>query len=415
MHCKLFMSACYLLLVSSLTVAQRIIPIDSSHVTQIRIDPENAMGGTVSDVFKEVKYIPLETKPESLLGNVSQLAILNDHFIVLDHDMNAIFVFSQAGKFHAKIKGKPGIKIQQFVVNKWTNQIVYSGDNFQTMTYCDIDGKVVKTTQNWIPEAGPVIYLYSYFIAADQLLQYDQYRNTDSSSKYYRPYSRSLLRFGTPIQAIGFPYSAAQAKIDVLTHGIGPLTTFGNDTTFFFSAPYENTIYTVTPNRIEQTYKLIFPQQISLPNDFMTNSVYDQKRISYIEKNKQLIYCLNNCYQIGYNLLFCASSYVSQQEDNLLYNLQSGNLIALKHILPDAQSWYLPFYDNVSSNFNNIGLAYCDGNAVYTSVSSLMMFKSKMENKELKVVFPPELETYFKKGSAKNNPVIVQLKLKEEL
>jgi hypothetical protein len=41
---------------------------------------------------------------------------------------------------------------------------------------------------------------------------------------------------------------------------------------------------------------------------------------------------------VGNNLLFEASTYGSNQEDNLVYDLKSGNLIAYKHILPDEAS-----------------------------------------------------------------------------
>jgi hypothetical protein len=415
MYLKNIVASCCWVLSAMTVVAQDLIPTDTSHFTPIRIDPTNAMGGNVSDVFKEVKYIPLETTPESLLGKVSQLEVINGYYVILDHDMNAIFIFTLNGKFHAKIKGRPNVKIPGFVVNKWTNQIVYTSDNYQNMTYCNLDGKVIKNKKNLISNAAPIVYIYSHFISPDQLINYDPYRDIDSSSAYYQPYSRSLLRFGTPIHSIGMPYAAVQGKIDVITHGIGPLTTFGNDTTFFFAKPYDYTIYAVTPHDIQLKYKFIFPQLLSLPADFLVNPVYDLKRITFIQKNKDLIYCLNNCYQIKNNLLFQASSYISYQEDNLLYNLQSGNLIAFKHILPDEMSYYLPIYDNVSSNFNDVSFAYCDGSSIYTSLSSLYLFNAKAENKDVKVKMPDELKKYFTKGSSKDNPVIVQLTPRDDL
>jgi hypothetical protein len=115
---------------------------------------------------------------------------------------------------------------------------------------------------------------------------------------------------------------------------------------------------------------------------------------------------------VGNNLLFEASTYGSNQEDNLVY-LKSGNLIAYKHILPDEASWFLPIYDKVSSNFDNVGLASCDGTFVYTSLSSLCLFKANEENKDNNVKLP--LAVYFTKGSTKDNPVILQLKLKDGL
>lgn len=415
MNLKTIIVACLWMLLTFSGSAQQLIATDTSNVTSIRIDPSNAMGGSVSDIFDEVHYIPLETNAESLLGDVSQLEILNGYYVILDHDKNAIFIFTTEGKYHAKIKGKPNVMIYKFIVNRWTNQIVYSSDNYQSMTYCDLDGKIIKTEKNMSAAGNPSIYISSSFISADQLISYDQYRDIAVSSKYYTPYTRSLLRFGTPIHSIGMPYSTAETKIDVISHGIGPLTSSGNDTTFLFAKPYDYALYTVSPHAIKLTYKLIFPQQLSLPSDFLSNPKYDLKRLEFLQNNKTLIYSLNNCYQIGTNLLFEASAYRSAKEDNLLYNLTSANLIALKHVLPDERSFYLPIYDHLSSNFENVGFAYCDGVYIYTSLSSLCMFKANEKNSDKNVHFSGALESYFKERSIKDNPVIVQLKVKAEL
>lgn len=58
---------------------------------------------------------------------------------------------------------------------------------------------------------------------------------------------------------------------------------------------------------------------------------------------------------------------------------------------------------------------YFGGVSIYTSLSSLCMFKAKEEVSDKGIKFSNSLKTYFKKGSPKNNPVIVQLKLKNDL
>ncbi|PUZ23857.1 6-bladed beta-propeller protein [Chitinophaga costaii] len=399
---------------AGVAAAQDIIPTDTSHFTTIRIDPANTMGGNVSDVFASVNYIPLETTPESLLGEVSQLAILNGYYLVLDYDKNAIFIFTNSGKYHAKIKGGDQ-RIGHFMVNKWTNQVAYSGDNYQTITYCDLDGKVVKQDANITPEGLPALYSNSFFVGAKEVISYFTYLNIDTTSKYYNAYYWSLLKYGNPVYALGMPYTAAQTKIDVILANLTTMTTSGIDTAFLLAKPYEYGLYTVTPHTIRLAYQFIFPQSLSLPPDFLTNPVYNLKRIKYVDDHRDLIYSLNNYYQVGDNLLWRECSMSSNKEEYLLYNLTSGNLFAIKHILPDALSYYLPFYETISSIFDNVGFAYCDGASLYTSVSSLAMFKTKEENKDKNIVLPAVLQTYFNKGNARDNPVLVQLQLKKEL
>jgi hypothetical protein len=62
-----------------------------------------------------------------------------------------------------------------------------------------------------------------------------------------------------------------------------------------------------------------------------------------------------------------------------------------------------------------VGLASRDGTFVYTSLSSLCLFKANEENKDNNVKLPVGLAVYFTKGSTKDNPVILQLTLKDGL
>lgn len=57
-----------------------------------------------SSVFKDFKVVPLETSDKCLIGNISQIEILNDTMYVLDSNIaKALFVFDNNGKFIRKI------------------------------------------------------------------------------------------------------------------------------------------------------------------------------------------------------------------------------------------------------------------------------------------------------------------------
>ena len=51
--------------------AQNVVDIDTSHLETIRLDPNYARGGRVSDVFQSINYIPLETTKNT----VNELAL----------------------------------------------------------------------------------------------------------------------------------------------------------------------------------------------------------------------------------------------------------------------------------------------------------------------------------------------------
>src|SRR6476469_787262 len=132
---KLGLSISLVLTLGSLTIAQNIIAVDTTKYQTIRLDPENAIGGNASDIFSEVTFIPLETTSESLFGSISQLEITDEYYIILDRSTNSILIFTKAGKFHSKIKGRSldsQYRIWQFSYNKWTKYLTYSKDNYNS-------------------------------------------------------------------------------------------------------------------------------------------------------------------------------------------------------------------------------------------------------------------------------------------
>jgi len=52
---------------------------------KIRIIPKQAYGGPVSEYFNKIEYIPLETSKESLFGDINNLTITDDSYIISDN------------------------------------------------------------------------------------------------------------------------------------------------------------------------------------------------------------------------------------------------------------------------------------------------------------------------------------------
>jgi hypothetical protein len=419
---KAIICSCLFITATVAALAQKKLKVDSAHVLTLRIDPSNAVGGTVSDFFTEATYVPLETTNESIFGSIAKLEITDDYYIIYDYNTHSILLFTKAGKFHAKIKSTEGSKSQiwGFTVNKFTKQIIFSRDNYKTLTYCDYDGKTVKSVKlgdETVKDEFKSSELY--YFSADKGISSFYYNNLDSTSKYYTNFSKSLIIYvndKNKVYAQGLPFTKAENELDVISSGIGPITQAGADTAFFYSKAYDNAIYTITPGGIKFSYKFIFPLYAALPADFLSNTTFNKKRIEWIEKHTQAIYSISNVYNVGDNLLFKAATYSGRnKEDNLIYNLKSGSLIAYKHIQQDAKSYMLPIYDPTGWTFESRGLLACQDGYIYTSVSSLGMFSSFEENAEQKIQYPPLLAEYFKKRNKRDNPVILLLKLKADL
>jgi len=75
----------------------------------INIDQAN-MHNTIlfSEIFKQIRIVPLETTRECLIGNIDKMLIRNDTIYILDEKIaRSLFVFDKTGKFIRKI-GKLG-------------------------------------------------------------------------------------------------------------------------------------------------------------------------------------------------------------------------------------------------------------------------------------------------------------------
>ena len=72
----------------------------SQTVQKIRINPDQAYGGPVSDYFENIEYIPLETTKESLFGDVSEMVVTHDSYVIFDWDTKSVLFFKKEdGKF----------------------------------------------------------------------------------------------------------------------------------------------------------------------------------------------------------------------------------------------------------------------------------------------------------------------------
>lgn len=418
---KLTVCGLLTILISPAT-AQKVIPVDSSKVQTLRIDPSNAMGGNASDFFSEINYIPLETTDESLFGSISKLEITENYFIILDRNTRSILIFNKNGKFHTKIKGTNGAPIWDFSVNKIAKEIRYSRDQYKTYTYCDYNGKELRTLKSGGELAKDEVNDGNMrYFAADKGVSFGYPNTIDSTSKYYKAWSKSLVIFSNGknkvyAHGLGFDKREGVDRNLITTGGIWPCNSV-NDTAFYYIRPYTFNVYTIKPDVIKLSYKLVFPFYVALPNDFTVNSDYNNKRVEYIQKHPKIIFYISNFYQLKENLIFRAGSYNSFDEDNLIYNIRTGTLIAFKHILQDEKSCFLPIYDdsNWGQSFNSSGILACTGGYLYTSASSLGMFQYHEKYADQKAKYPPALDNYFKKGSRRDNPVIMQLKLKDNL
>lgn len=395
----------------------------------LRIDPGFASGTPVSQVFEEIKYIPLETTKESLFGTINQLEISKDHFIILDNATNKILLFNKNGSFHAKISVK-GSDVYSFKYEEEANRILILSNNnkqllqqfrekaetdsagaiallkrFIKVNYYDTDGKPLKVTapkdiltpENLISITLPGGFSFSNFaIAGEEMSPTSAFElNLYKDGQIYKSY---------------FPYNKQQ---DVARYGRYLPNSAGfsrsqKDTVVYFTRPLDYSIFELTPQSIKEKYRIIFPIKNTIPEQFFTNKMSQNDRREFFRENPSIVTSLSNIHERSDRLFFKMNNNERwrSRSTSMLYFLKTGRLISINKLSPDSLSSFLPIMD---APFAYESFKASDETSFYTYISSLRMFQAMESNVSKDIPLPAEMENYFKKGDKKDNPVIVQL------
>ena len=396
--------------------AQKVIPVDTSCVTELRVDPFNSYGGTATEVFDSADYIPLETTKESTFGRIDQLEITDQYFIILDQNTNCILFFTKEGKYHCKISGGSinagwENRIDNFNVNKWKKEIVYYRGSRAGSKYIfyDFNGKKLRE-EPFDFKTDPQLMDYK-FIGAEEVVSSWGYDN-DTTKSVSTGYLLDYVRNFKEKYAASFPYRITEYKYAEGNYAPYPAFTYaGNDTSFFYTKPSEYNIYKVTPNTVQQVFRIILPLFNSFPKGYVTDRAFYNKREKYLQSNK-VVYKLSDCYLLGDNLVLKLYIWNDQTRSNLIYNLKSGMLISYDDILTDEKTFFLPTLERQQRIRGFLG---CDGKHVYAQFSSVEMFRAREQTMDKKPAYNPVLQQYFSKSSDRDNPVLLKMKFKDKL
>ncbi|WP_316788930.1 6-bladed beta-propeller [Pedobacter frigoris] len=412
MRLKSFFLTCLLASVFFTTTAQD-IKVDSSSAKTLRIDPQYARGATVSQLYDEVEFIPLETNKECLFGNISSLKLVKDNYVFYDYDTKGVYIFTNQGKFKAKINAS---KFQQDPTDKdkeksefWGFTVVKDGEQdlikLQTSKYSfyfDLDGKQVKrvlkndekyTSSFRFSDGKTSIDRYFQKITGKDTIRYQMVfvRNNKDSVGYF-PYKPNEV------------YPAGQR-----------IHNSNSPDEYMYHNYNSYDLFKVTPDKISLAYRVVLPAAITFSKDIVSNPLFKKSSFEFLLNNK-VVFDIDKIQFIGNQLYLKLDSHNWTQSTKKMfaYNLKTSEVTSLQDIEPDSLSHFLPVNDGGSFyDFINYGFQLYENGYLYTSYSSLAMFTFKEQSEGKKAKFPPVLDNYFKSSNKKSNPVIIKLKPKK--
>jgi hypothetical protein len=393
--------------------------VDSTSMITLRIDPQSARGAKVSQIFDEVKFIPLETTKESIFGRINMLKVIKDYFLVFDYNTKSVLIFQENGKYKTKIdaskitqeKGdKSKASFYGFTTEEIKKQRLIKIYTEKYCYYFDLDGKLVNKILSKNANYNNDL---KYADSSTVVRQHYLYKKDKDSTSY------EIGVFNKKKDSIGyFPFSIKRYETDEFWSSGSRVYDYGVPNELFYLNYYDYNLYKVTPSKLSLAYRIIFPANNSLPRDFGTNPIYVKKRGEYFQKNPRVFYGLSNTYLFGNHLYLKMNNYGYEPDlkKAIIYHLKSGEVTSIADIEPDERSSFLPITD-ASGNFNdfrNYGFHLFQDGYLYTSYSSLAMFSFKEQLSDKFTGFSKEMIEYFKTQDKKGNPVLIRLKPKKD-
>jgi len=373
----------------------------------VRIDADNARGGTATEVFDSIRFIPLETTKESLFGTINQMEVTDSLFIILDINSNSILLFRRNGKFYTKIFTGGGTKyFYSFTLDRSANEIIARNNYTDGLLVYDLHGKFLRK------EVIPSEVMTLFHLPGNTVL-YAFYRKRKVESPDHMVFDLGYSKGYNQVFKNILPGDARNDDVQTATPG----TTFnfsGEEGSCMFTRPYEYNIYQLNDTGLLRKYQLIFPLRYSLPLNFFTDVGYSHKRSKYAFSSPgtaSTVLSLDRCYRYGGYLLF--SAFTRQLYDGadytFAYNLHSGSLLSFSRVTGDSSSYYFPI---LSGLFEKIDAIYKD--TIFSSMPGFRLFAFK-NGLDKQVNYPEGLREYFANGRKGDNCVIMQFRLKPNL
>lgn len=391
-------------------------------IPKLRIDPNHAYGGVVSDYFQNVEYIPLETTKESLFGEINQMVITENSIVVHDIDTKSILFFNIDGKYIRKLE----LKSTNYILlsdNGDGNIIVSMSKNTKRGSvlveniYSSIGRKISERKSDGF-EDGLVKIEDGYFLSCGSC------RFNNSEKPKDSVYNLIDIYKGNTLYKSFLPYNqmlyAGFCRLGGTVYA-NPRGTKITNNSMNISTPYEHMVYKVTKDTAVKILQFVFPNERSVSGKIFTSNnlklidsierQIDRNSSKIIQDVRNIVYYQNKIlFKITPRSYIRASGSIATQQYNFIYDTLSTKVISIERLTPDSNNYFLPIIGNGSMVVFD-GLYFYNG-AYYTPISSLEMFATYQANKNKNPKYTSILKNYFASQNRKSNPVIVRMKLK---
>ena len=347
-----------------------------SDIITVNLDERDEI--STKDLFSEIQLIPLETTPESLIRNITQIKFFEDRYYIHDYSRSQIFVFDREGHFQFALNEKgngPGedLNLTDFAIDTTRRNLVVLCAVSNALFFYDLGGKFIEKKK--LPEiAGAYNSL--------------QFQNKDTIAFFTYDYDHRLKFYSLSRNEILDEYFPEDIK-DVFCRGVFPFP-------HAFRRSLTNTIYSLSGATFTELYrwdfgdlnndieKLEFHPNMSKQEIIQyAKDVYSSKSVNYIIDSQGQ----NSRYR--YAMVVRQNKYIQ-----LFYNRKNHDLLQFERTKEGLQLYPIYFGEDFILCTPEGGLPLND------------LFPEKLRNEDQQRIIQSHSE--------QENPVLVKYVFKNE-
>jgi len=397
--------------------AQQLLYPDSIRVEEIRISPEHAMGGNISDYVENIQYFKLEKPNVGWIERIWNVYTVGGRLILNDN---------RKGDIYAYIYSNTGQLIKDSFMNKaaaGANNISFNVDS----KYIYVSNPMRETYQaDSLWKDGERYSLDGELLEEFALrdlevdgrrIEFDYYAQSGESKVFFMSMGRiPYQEHRTNIVLVSRSNGQVTPLLQVDTNSIdlkqvelpskGFYTSLLNSEILaHYSHPFSYEVAEIRDGGIDKIYKFVLPQKHTVPENIYELPEYQEKgSISYFydtEQNRFLIQRIDDIIRYKDYLLFSLRG--RSLSGHYAYSLKDGEFINIARLVPDESNNFLPLFSRNDSRL------FSDGEYLYSLVYALDI------NEHIRDVYQREKRTvpdWVKDLANYDNPILVRFKLK---
>lgn len=296
--------------------------------------------------FELKKYISLESKYNSLIGNIESLMLSKDRIVISD-DNCYLFIFTDEGKLIKTLKPGRGsgefLDILDIQIDDVNEEIyVWSLSNKKMYIY-DYNGKFRRTFNLDIPITKFLL------LGNKNILCYTNYATSDLSKESNYTYNQVFLlhknkdKWDVVFRDLSFHKKYAQQIVSAF--GTTNLCKFKNN--IYFMPPFETVAYSfnLSENKLEKHINFEFGKH-SIPNNFIEkngiSNIFDDLR-----KNEYMIGWGNYYIDDDY---FCFATMLNDTYKTVVCNITDNKVLVCNKFIDTSNELPVQLISNSNSN-----------------------------------------------------------------